>query len=59
MLTRCSCQSSGGLDKAVAFGASRVELVVLKDDLLKLAIRDEDLLEVLLRHAEVDVANIE
>ena len=47
------------LNKSVALGSTRVHLVALEDDLLKLTIRLEDLLEVLLSHAEVNVADIE
>lgn len=47
------------LNETIAFGAAGVHLVALEDDLLKLTIRFEYLLEILLGDAKVDVANIE
>jgi hypothetical protein len=47
------------LNETISLGATWVGLIALKDDLLKLAERLENLLEVRLGDAEVDVANVE
>jgi hypothetical protein len=47
------------LNETVALGSARVHLVALQDDLLKLTVRLEDLLKILLRDTEVNVSDIE
>jgi hypothetical protein len=47
------------LNETVSLGAARVQLIALEDDLLKLTKGLEDLLEILLGDAEVDVADVE
>lgn len=47
------------LNESVALGTARISLIALENDLLKLAKRLKDLLEVGLRDAEVNVADVE